>query len=50
MKKIIIWGGNKKSLNIETLDSYASVNAYFLTKYLKNDFEVINITDIDTQE
>lgn len=46
-KRVIIWGGNGKTMSLETLDSHASVNAYFLTKYLKNEFEVINITDID---
>lgn len=49
-KRIIIWGGNSKPLKIETLDSHASVNAFFLTKYLSQYFEVINITDIDRAE
>ncbi len=49
-KRIIIWGGNSKPLSIDTLDSHASVNAFFLSKYLSNYFEVINITDIDKPE
>ena len=49
-KKIIIWGGNAKPLELKYLNSHASVNAFFLTKYLKNEFEVINITDIDKPE
>ena len=49
-KRIIIWGGNSKPLSIDTLDSHASVNAFFLTKYLIKYFEVINITDIDKPE
>jgi hypothetical protein len=49
-KQIIIWGGNSKPLSIDTLDSHASVNAFFLTKYLSNFFNVINITDIDKPE
>ena len=49
-KRIIIWGGNAKPLNLETLDSHASVNAFFLTKYLQKYFEIINITNIDKPE
>jgi len=49
-KKIIIWGGNNKSLNLETLDSHASVNAFFLTKYLKKYYDIINIVNIDAPE
>ena len=49
-KRIIIWGGNSKPLSIDTLDSHASVNAFFLSKYLSNYFEVINITNIDKPE
>jgi len=49
-KRIIIWGGNAKSFDIEYINSHASVNAFFLTKYLKQYFEVINITDIDKPE
>ena len=48
--KLIIWGGNRKVLKLETLDSHASVNAFFLTKYLQKDFDIINITDIDNPE
>ena len=46
-KNLIIWGGNNKKLSIDSLDSHASVNAFFLSKYLKNYFNIINITDID---
>lgn len=49
-KRIIIWGGNGKPLNLKTLDSHASVNAFFLSKYLQEYFEIINITDIDKPE
>ena len=49
-KRIIIWGGNGKPLNLKTLDSHASVNAFFLTKYLQKYFEIINLTDIDRPE
>ena len=49
-ERIIIWGGNAKQLSLDTLDSHASVNAYFLTKHLKEYFEIINITDIDAPE
>ena len=49
-KRIIIWGGNSKTLTIDTLDSHASVNAFFLTKYLRSHYDVINITNIDNPE
>ena len=49
-KRVIIWGGNSKPLSINTLDSHASVNAFFLTKYLSKIYEIINITDIDKPE
>jgi hypothetical protein len=49
-KRVIIWGGNKKQLSLQTLDSHASVNAYFLTQHLKDYFEIINLTDIDAPE
>lgn len=50
MKKIIIWGGNNKNLDLQTLDSHSSVNAFFLTKYLKDKFEIVNVTNIDQPE
>jgi hypothetical protein len=49
-KRVVIWGGNGKPLSLETLDSHASVNAFFLTKYLTKYFNIINITDIDNPE
>lgn len=49
-KTIIIWGGNNKELTLETLDSHASVNAFFLSKYLREYFDIINITNIDNAE
>ena len=49
-KKIIIWGGNKKPLRLENLDSHASVSAFFLTKYLRKYYDIINLVDMDTPE
>ena len=50
-KRIIIWGGNfTPPLNLENIDSHASINAYFLTQHLQHYFEVINITNIDIPE
>ena len=48
--KVIIWGGNKKPLNLENLDSHASVSAFFLTKYLSKYYEIINLLDMDCPE
>lgn len=51
MKKLLIWGGNNKPLSLETMDSHASVNAYFLTKQLsKRAEQVINIVEMDKPE
>ncbi|MGR8932918.1 MAG: hypothetical protein ACU837_00840 [Gammaproteobacteria bacterium] len=49
-ERIIVWGGNGKALAENTLDSHASVNAYFLSKYLRDYYEVCNVTDIDAPE
>lgn len=49
-KKIIIWGGNKRELTLDNLDSHASVSAYFLTKYLDRYYEIVNLVDIDSPE
>jgi len=49
-KNIIIWGGNNKDLILSNLDSHSSVNAFFLTKNLKNYYNVININSQDCAE
>ena len=49
-RKIVIWGGNKRPLSLDNLDSHASVSAYFLSKYLRDEFEVINLVDMDKPE
>ncbi len=48
--RIIIWGGNKKELTPENLDSHASISAYFLTKYLSKYYEITNLVDMDSPE
>ena len=45
-KNIVIWGGNGKELTLNNLDSHASVNAFFLTKYLSPYYNIFNINKI----
>ena len=47
MKKLVIWGGNDKTLERENLDSHASVTAYFLTCELRRYYDVVNVTGMD---
>lgn len=49
-KKLLIWGGNRKELHLENLDSHASVSAYFLTKYLSPYYDIVNLVDMDRPE
>jgi len=49
-RKIIIWGGNNKPLTLENIDSHASVSAYFLTKYLRQYYDIVNLVDMNSPE
>lgn len=49
-EKIIIWGGNKRSLELHNLDSHASISAFYLTKYLSKDYDIINCVDMDNPQ
>ena len=44
--RLIIWGGNNRPLKLGDLDSHASVNAFFLTKYLRQHYEIVNLVDL----
>jgi len=47
-KKLIIWGGwwdKERTLSLTTINSHASVSAYFLTKYLSEFYDVVNINN-----
>ena len=48
--KIVIWGGNGQDLELENIDSHASLSAYFLTRYLSEKFDVVNLVDMDAPE
>ncbi len=47
---MVIWGGNRKKLLLENIDSHASVSAYFLTKYLSRYYNIVNLLDMDDPE
>ena len=48
--KIVIWGGNGHDLELGNIDSHASLTAYFLTRYLSEKFNVVNLVDMDAPE
>lgn len=51
INKVVIWGGNGLNLDLDSIDSHASVNAYFLTAAFKElASEVINIVEMDSPE
>ena len=47
-KKLIIWGGwwdRERALSLATINSHASVSAYFLAKYLSEFYDIVRINN-----
>ncbi len=49
-KKLLIWGGNEKPLELQNLNSHASVTAFFLTQELRRCYEIVHVLSMDAAE
>lgn len=52
-QKLVIWGGwwdKNTPVSLDNINSHASVSAYFLTKYLSEFYDILNIYDFYSAE